>query len=70
VLRAGRALPQGLRTERMNSSDLDVHLRLHGLDRRGDVREAAIEQTGEMSVLLTDEAQPARRRDLEEGRAA
>ena len=70
VIRAGRPLPHGLRSERMNRGDLDVHLRLHGREHPRDVRDAAIEQTGEMSVLLTDEARPARRRDLEDGRAA
>lgn len=70
VLRDGRLLPEGLRQERMNEGDLDVQLRHHGRDDRREVREAAIEPTGECSVLPTDAARTARRRDLPEDRAA
>jgi uncharacterized membrane protein YcaP (DUF421 family) len=70
VMRAGRLLRPGLRSERMNTGDLDVHLRVHGRERYDEVREAAIEQTGEMSLLPTEAARPARRRDLGEDRAA
>ena len=45
-------------------------LRHHGHDDRRDVRDASIELTGELSVLPTDAARPARRDDLVGGRAA
>ena len=70
VMRAGRTVPRAMRAERMNEGDLDVHLRVHGRADRRDVREAAIEQTGEMSLLPTEAARPARRRDLDEDAAA
>jgi uncharacterized membrane protein YcaP (DUF421 family) len=70
VLEAGRVRPDGLRRERMNEGDLDVQLRHHGRPDRADVAEAAIEQTGELSLLPIGPARAARRRDLTEDRAA
>ena len=70
IMKAGRSLAEGLRRERMNEGDLDVQLRHHGCDDRGDVHEASIEPTGEVAMLPTAGARPARRRDLEESRAA
>jgi uncharacterized membrane protein YcaP (DUF421 family) len=70
VLRSGLSLPDGMRRARMNEGDLDVQLRHFGLTDRRDVREVAIEQTGETSLFATEEARPARRRDLEGDRAA
>jgi uncharacterized membrane protein YcaP (DUF421 family) len=64
ILRGGRSLAAGLRSERMNEGDLDVQLRHHGHDERQDVQAASIEPTGEVAVLPARRAQPARRRDL------
>ena len=70
VMSGGRVLRGGLRTERMNTGDLDVQLRYHGVDDRHDVKEAFVEPTGEVSVLRTERARPACRRDLGEERVA
>jgi uncharacterized membrane protein YcaP (DUF421 family) len=70
ILRAGRALAHGLRHERMNDGDVDVQLRHHGRTERSGVREAAIEHTGEMSLLPTERTRPVRRRDLRDDHAA
>jgi uncharacterized membrane protein YcaP (DUF421 family) len=70
VLEAGRVRADGLRRERMNESDLGIQLRHHGRLDRAEVAEAAIEQTGELSLVPTDPARAARRRDLTEDRAA
>ncbi len=70
VVRDGRVLAEGMRKERMNDGDLDVQLRQHGRQSRRDIREAAIEQSGEMSVLPTRAGRPARRDDLSGPRAA
>ena len=64
VLRAGRPIREGMRRTRMNEGDLDVQLRHYGCEDRRDVREAAIEPTGELSLLPTDAATPAQRRHL------
>ena len=70
VLRHGLSLPDGMRRTRMNDGDLDVQLRHFGYTDRREVREVAIEQTGETSLFPTEDARPARRRDLGEDRAA
>ena len=70
ILRAGRSVAAGLRRERMNEGDLDVQLRHHGRETRGEIEEASSEQTGEVSVLSTRSARPASRRDLQEPPAA
>jgi uncharacterized membrane protein YcaP (DUF421 family) len=64
VLSGGRMLAKGLRAERLNSGDLDVQLRHQGIEDRRDVKQALVEPTGEVSVLVTEQAQSARRRDL------
>ena len=64
VLSGGRVLARGLGAARMNTGDLDVQLRHHGIDDRRDVKQAFVEPTGEVSVLRTEQAQHARRRDL------
>ena len=64
VVRSGRALREGLRRERMNSTDLDIQLRHRGVDNPSDVEEASIEPCGEIAVILTESARPARRADL------
>ena len=64
MIRDGRALPDGLRRERMNDADVDVVLRFNGGLPRSDVRVATMEPTGEASVLRTDDARIVRRRDV------
>ena len=70
IMRAGRSLAEGLRSEHMNEGDLDVQLRHRGDDDRRHVKAATIEPTGEVAVLPTNGARPAQRRDLGEDRAA
>jgi uncharacterized membrane protein YcaP (DUF421 family) len=48
----------------MNGGDVDVQLRHRGRDDRRDVRKASVEPDGEMSIVLTEAARPARGRDL------
>lgn len=67
VLREGRSRPDALWRARMNEGDLDVALRRAGHPERPDIAEANVEPTGDVSVRLTDAAQPARRRDLAAG---
>ena len=70
ILRHGRREPAGLRAARMNDGDVDVVLRHHGGVPRSDVAEAALEQTGEVSVRRARGARPATRRDVADERAA
>jgi len=70
MIRDGRTPRDSLRRERMNDGDLDVALRHHGGLPRSDVREANMEPTGEVSVLRTDDARVARRRDVAAEQAA
>jgi uncharacterized membrane protein YcaP (DUF421 family) len=70
VLSGGRILPGGLRAARMNTGDLDVQLRHHGIEDRGDVKLGFVEATGEVSALRTERARAARRGDLGAPRAA
>jgi uncharacterized membrane protein YcaP (DUF421 family) len=66
LIRDGRTVRDALRRARMNDGDLDVALRHHGGMERGEVRQAQLEPTGEVSVLPLPAAGPARRRDLRE----
>jgi uncharacterized membrane protein YcaP (DUF421 family) len=54
----------------MNTGDLDVQLRHHGIEDRGDVKLGFVEATGEVSALRTERARAARRGDLGAPRAA
>jgi uncharacterized membrane protein YcaP (DUF421 family) len=64
VVRDGQLVREGMRSERMNEVDVMAELREWGLDGPDRVREARIETDGEFTVLLKDEAEPIRRRDL------
>ena len=66
LVRRGRLRPDGLRKGRMNAGDLDVVLRQRGGVPLTDVAEAALEQTGEVSVLRVREARAATGGDLRE----
>jgi uncharacterized membrane protein YcaP (DUF421 family) len=66
VVASGSILTTGLRRERMRRSELLAVLRTHGIEELARVRAGAIEETGQISVLLEDWAQAARRRDRSE----
>jgi uncharacterized membrane protein YcaP (DUF421 family) len=65
VIRDGKIDQHGMRAERMNEGDVLSELRLHGTDDISRVREARVETDGEFSVLLKEEAEPLKRRDLD-----
>jgi uncharacterized membrane protein YcaP (DUF421 family) len=66
VLRNGRMNRDGLRRVRMNEGDVDVELRRAGQPNAAAIAEANVEPTGDMSIRLTENMRPARRRDLGE----
>ena len=70
VVRDGQLVREGMRAERMNEDDVMAELREWGLDGPERVREAHIETDGQFTVLLKDEAEPIRRRDLRRLRRA
>lgn len=64
LIRRGEVLREGLRREHMNDADLTAALRSASTPDAGDVSEARLEATGQVSVLRRDPARPADRRDL------
>jgi uncharacterized membrane protein YcaP (DUF421 family) len=66
LLRRGGSDQLGLRRARMNEGDLDGELRRRGRADRDGVEQMSLEPTGEISIRLTEDARPARRRDLGE----
>ena len=69
LVRDGRPVPDALRRERMRETELDAHLRLHGLDRdrRQDVAIARLEPVGAVSIEKAARARPVERRALSGG---
>jgi len=65
IIREGELLPEGMKKERLNVRDVMAHLRLRGVRDVREVRLAAVEDDGEISVLLKDWAEPARRADVD-----
>lgn len=51
IVSEGRALRDGLRAAHMTERDLMEELRGHGVGRLGDVQEARLERSGEISVI-------------------
>jgi uncharacterized membrane protein YcaP (DUF421 family) len=72
LIRDGVIDRRGMRTERVNHEELWSMLRLNGIERLEDVREARLEPDGMLSVVKTDAAQEARREDVDRaiGKAA
>jgi uncharacterized membrane protein YcaP (DUF421 family) len=64
VVRHGRLQRDGMRQERMNDRDVMAELRLHGVAELGEVRLAAIEHDGQMSVLREEWAEPLQKGDV------
>lgn len=65
IIRDGELLLQGMKKERMNVRDVMAHLRLHGIRDLREVRLAAVEDDGEISVLLQEWAETAKRADVD-----
>ena len=65
IIRDGELLAAGMRKERMNVRDVMAHLRLRGIRDLREVRLAAVEDDGEISVLLQEWAEPAKRADVD-----
>ena len=65
IIRDGELLPDGMRKERMNVKDVMAHLRQHEVADLREVKLAAVEDDGVVSVLLHAWAQPARRGDVD-----
>jgi uncharacterized membrane protein YcaP (DUF421 family) len=69
VVKNGKIQRRALARERLHEEDLLAQLRHFGLDRDQleEIRSAAIETNGEVSILREDWAEPLRRRDLQGG---
>ena len=65
IIREGALLTHGMRKERMNVRDVMAHLRLRGIRDLREVRLAAVEDDGEVSVQLEEWAEPAKRADVD-----
>jgi uncharacterized membrane protein YcaP (DUF421 family) len=65
LVKDGQMVRDGMRSERVNKEELWSMLRLNGIDRLEDVREAALEPDGMLSVIKTDAAQEVRKEDLD-----
>ena len=72
VMEAGEPLPSGLRKERMSEKDLACEVRHAGIEREDwpEIRAAHVECSGEVSVLLHEQARPVQRKDAEAVRRA
>lgn len=64
LVKDGQILWQNLARERFTEEDLFIGLREAGVDRVQDVKEARLEPTGKVSVILADEAAPVTPRQL------
>ena len=66
-MRDGRLVPEAMRRELMNESDVAHMLRSHGLEREEweQVERAWVEERGEPSVIFHEWAKPARKVDVE-----
>jgi uncharacterized membrane protein YcaP (DUF421 family) len=64
LIRDGQIVYRALLRENINVDELWGLLRQQGIDRLEDVRLGTLETEGVLSVLLSDPAQPAQKRDL------
>jgi uncharacterized membrane protein YcaP (DUF421 family) len=64
VVRNGRLEREGMRKERMNEKDVMAELRLQGVAELDEVRLAAVENDGQLSVIREDWAEPLQKGDL------
>jgi uncharacterized membrane protein YcaP (DUF421 family) len=64
VLEKGQLHYPGMRAERLNEKDVLSELRLHGIDDLREVKLAAIEYNGQLSVIRQDWAEPIQKADV------
>jgi uncharacterized membrane protein YcaP (DUF421 family) len=64
IVQDGRLVRKGLREEHMNEHEVMSELRLKGIDDLQEVKFAAVESDGEVSVLLQEWAEPIQKADL------
>lgn len=60
LIKEGKVLKQNLRKERVSKRDLLAALRLQNVKRMQDIREARLEHSGGISVILQEAAEPLR----------
>jgi uncharacterized membrane protein YcaP (DUF421 family) len=72
IVRNGRLERDGMRKERMNEQDVMAELRLRGVADMNEVRVAAVEHDGQVSVVREAWAEPLQKGDLpgKEGKTA
>jgi uncharacterized membrane protein YcaP (DUF421 family) len=63
LIKEGKLVQEGLQREWMRQDTLLFELRLQGEEHPRDVREAALEPEGQVSVLKTSTSQPIRKKD-------
>jgi uncharacterized membrane protein YcaP (DUF421 family) len=64
LIKNGRGNDQALASERISDSELQSMLRERAVDNLGDVKLAMLETSGMLSVIKTEEAREAEKRDL------
>jgi uncharacterized membrane protein YcaP (DUF421 family) len=67
LIERGEVLEGGLRREIMNEKELMAALRLQGIDDITEVKMAALEVDGEVSVIKEEWAESVQKKDLEKG---
>jgi uncharacterized membrane protein YcaP (DUF421 family) len=70
VVRNGQLEREGMRKERMNEKDVMAELRLQGVPDLREVKLAAVENDGAVSVIREDWAEPLQRGDVDDGEHA
>ncbi|MBS4537983.1 DUF421 domain-containing protein [Clostridium sp. D2Q-11] len=64
LIRDGKILKENMRKEKFNLYDLRQELRKLGVDNEKEVKKAIIEACGKFSVILKEEEEPIKRKDL------
>lgn len=66
VIRDGRLVINGLRRERAPDEDVSSQMRIHGVDQIDEIKHAAWEPGGGMSIILKKESRSVQMSDLDE----
>lgn len=64
LIRDGKILKENLRKEKFSLYDLRQELRKKGIENEKEVKKAIIETSGSFSVILNEEDEPVKRKDL------
>lgn len=64
LIRDGKILKENMRKEKFNIYDLRQELRKLGIENEKEVEKAVIEASGSFSVILKEEEEPIKRKDL------